>query len=131
MDRGSTDRKEFSGRLPMRNYIFSWKGRRGFRRNAPVMDIPPSEHGDDMVRKGIIVLLILSLAAVMYGLVTSQWVPALVAVVIIVILLLVSDAIHRRSLRSVRTSGDIQMMQYEQSIKSIRKEIGKIRHHRL
>ena len=95
------------------------------------MDIPPSEHGDDMVRKGIIVLLILSLAAVMYGLVTSQWVPALVAVVIIVILLLVSDAIHRRSLRSVRTSGDIQMMQYEQSIKSIRKEIGKIRHHRL
>lgn len=83
-----------------------------------------------MEKKSIfmLILMIIGLAAVIYGVVTFQWLLMLIIVAVIVIILIVSDVVSRRSTGKVhsRSPEEIRMHQYEESINSISREIRKI-----
>ncbi|WP_209676152.1 hypothetical protein [Methanolinea mesophila] len=72
--------------------------------------------------------MIIGLAAVIYGVVTFQWLLMLIVVAIIVIILIVTDVMSRGSAGKVRPRSpeEIRMHQYEESINSISREIRKI-----
>ncbi len=72
--------------------------------------------------------MILGIVAVIYGAVTLQWFLMLIVVAVIVVILLGSDVLHGNTSPSgqSRTPEETRMRHYEQSLESIRREIGKL-----
>ena len=78
-----------------------------------------------MEGKGALILMILGIIAVIYGVVTYQWLLMLIIVAIIVIILLILGVLQRR--RSGPLTPDQALMRnYEQSLESIHKSIRKL-----
>lgn len=72
--------------------------------------------------------MILGIIAVIYGAVTLQWFLMMIVVVVIVVILLGSDVFHGSTSRSEqsRTPEEPRMRDYEESLESIRREIGNL-----
>jgi Flp pilus assembly protein TadB len=85
----------------------------------------PPVAGDSMEGKGALLLMILGILAVIYGVVTFQWLLMLIIVAIIVIILLILGVLQRRR-SGPHTPEQARLMHYEQSLESIHKRIGKL-----
>jgi membrane protein implicated in regulation of membrane protease activity len=92
------------------------------------MDIPaavPRWQGECMQGKGALLLMILGILAVIYGVVTFQWLLMLIIVAIIVIILLILGVLQRRR-SGPHTPEQARLMHYEQSLESIHNNIRKL-----
>ena len=78
-----------------------------------------------MEGKGALILLILGILAIIYGIITFQWLLMLIIVAIIFIILLVMGVLQRRK-TGPHAPDDTRMRSYEKSIESISNDIRKL-----